>query len=224
MINIETINSANGEVNASAPAGYARRVRASVAFPDGLSADEVRRELALMLGSRDFPASERNRRVLQYLIEAAIEGRDGDMNAYLIATRVYGRPQNFNPIKDPIVRIEMSRLRRDLEVYYLKGGGGRALRISIPKGAYFPQVTRATPSRTMADGASASPFLIAVLRASLAAWSGAQEVAAAAWQDLLLADPSMVANLHDSVAREVGDEGVTQMIVEGALRAARQTS
>jgi hypothetical protein len=105
----------------------------------------------------------------------------------------------------------------------LKGGGGRALRISIPKGAYFPQVTRATPSPTMADGAPASPFLVAVLRTSLLAWSGAPN-AAAAWQDLLLADPNLLANLQTSVIREVGDDEVAKLIVEGVLRAARRTT
>jgi hypothetical protein len=188
-------------------------------FSEGLPVEEIRRELSLMLASSDFPASERNRRVLQYIVECALQERVDDISAYHIATRVYGRGENFDAVTDPIVRIEVSRLRRDLEMYYLKAGRLSPLCLSIPKGRYFPKVARAT-----SDKASVSPFLVVVLRVSLCAWSGAQDAAAAAWQDLLLADPALLANLQASVIREVGDEEVVKMIVEGVLRAARKTT
>lgn len=109
-------------------------------------------------------------------------------------------------------------------MYYLKAGRLSPLRFSIPKGRYFPKVARAVPARAASDEAPAGPFLVSVLRASLCAWSGAQDAAAAAWQDLLLADPALLANLHASVVREVGDKEVAKMIVEGVLRAARKTT
>ena len=119
----------------------------------------------------------------------------------------------------------MARLRRDLELYYLKSGARNPLRLSIPKGRYLPKVTRALAhAATMPSGGStASPFLVSVLRTSLLAWSGAPN-AAAAWQDLLLADPNLLANLQTSVVREVGDDEVAGLIVEGVLRAARRST
>jgi hypothetical protein len=226
MIHVQNINASVAESKAPAEVFAPRpyrpiTTRELVNFCGDVPAEEVRQELAAMLGSRDFPCSERNRRVLQYIVECALQGRWDDITAYNIATRVYERGEDFDVVKDPIVRIEMSRLRRDMEMYYLKAGRRSPLRFSIPKGRYFPQVVRATAVRPAAESATASPFLVSVLRASLAAWSGAPDAASAAWQDLLLADPALLSNLHESVAREVGDEEVTKMIVEGVLRAAR---
>lgn len=185
----------------------------------GVSAAEVLAEVGRINASADFQGSQRNRRVLEYLVLRHLEERNDQLKPYYIATRVYGRPETFNPIKDPIVRIEMAKLRRDLEVYYLKSGAGNPLRISIPRGGYVPRVTR-VPSGGSAD-ATAGVFLVSVLRAALCAWSGDREGAAAAWQDLKLADPSWPANLQTGVSKEVGDQKVSRLIVEGALRAGR---
>ena len=224
MINLENANTLVTASESSERLTRSVWTRRPGNFGEGLPVEEIRRELSLMLASADFTASERNRRVLQYVVECALQERVQDISAYHIATRVYGRGEKFDAVKDPIVRIEISRLRRDLEMYYLKAGRLSPLRFSIPKGRYFPKVARVVPVRPTSDKASASPFLVSVLRASLCAWSGAQDAAAAAWQDLLLADPALLENLHASVIREVGDEEVTKMIVEGVLRAARKTT
>jgi hypothetical protein len=188
----------------------------------GIPAAEVSAELDRIVGSDEFPASERNKRVLRHVVQCSLEGREEKITAYDIATHVYGRPEDFNAVKDPIVRIEMSRLRRDLELYYLKGGRHNPLRLSIPKGGYFPHVIRTAEKEAPAPtgSATASPFLVTVLRAALSALGGRQEEAASAWQELLRANPSLVGNLHQSVARETGDEEVTRLIVDGVLRAA----
>jgi hypothetical protein len=193
-----------------------------VTFLQGVSVAEIAAELERVVASPDFRASERNKRVLRYIVQNTLEGNEHNITAYNFATLVYGRPTDFNPLKDPIVRIEMARLRRDLEMYYLKSGRRNPLRFAIPKGRYFLRVTR--PSKA-SDGASqaatqASPFLVSVLRASLNALAGRPEEAAAAWRDLLTANASLVSNLHESVAREIGDEEVTRLVVDGVLRAA----
>jgi hypothetical protein len=223
MITIETENTVLAETRPTAGRSHgcngigAKRANADI------PADEILAELDRIVASADFRASERNRRVLQYVVRCALEGRESEINAHAIATRVYGRAETFNPLKDPIVRIEMARLRRDLELYYLKSGARNPLRLAIPKGRYLPKVTRAAAADVRMTGASASPFLVSVLRTSLLAWSGAPE-AGAAWQDLLLADPNLLANLQSSVVREVGDEEVAKLIVEGVLRAARRNA
>lgn len=176
-------------------------------------------ELKRVVSSPDFRASPRNRRALEYLVQSYLEGREDELSAYNIATHVYRRPPGFDPIKDPIVRIEMARLRRDLEMYYLKSGARNPLQISIPKGGYVPQVSRAT--RGKSEVTVAEPFLVSVLRAAFCAWSGDGEGAAAAWQDLKLANPTWPANLQTDVSRMLGDEKVSRLVVEGALRAGR---
>jgi len=209
---------AHGRLPSSSPA----RSAASFATAADISPEAVRAELQRILASEDFRASERNRRVLQFIVDCMLEGREAEISAFNIATRVYGRGDDFDPVRDPIVRIEMARLRRDLEMYYLKSGARNLLRVTIPKGRYFARFHRVTPTEAAASGAASrvSPFLLSVMRAALCCAEGRKEEAAAAWQDLLLANPSLVANLHESVEREVGDAEVARMLVDGVFAAA----
>lgn len=105
---------------------------------DEVTAREAREELQRVIASEDFPASARNRRFLAFAVGRALENGPGGgrVSAWDIAVRVFGRPENFNPIVDPIVRIEAGKLRRDLETYYLKSGRKNPLRIELPLGGY----------------------------------------------------------------------------------------
>jgi hypothetical protein len=196
-----------------------RRAHAVPSSEEMLSATEVLAELKRVFGSADFGASPRNRRVLDYLVSRQLEGRWHELKAYHIATRVYGRPADFNPVKDPIVRIEMAKLRRRLEMYYLKSGSRNPLRIAIPKGGYVPRVTRARQSPGAAE--VNCPRLVALLRSALCAWSGDEEGAAAAWRELKQLDPTWPADLQACADRALRDEKVVRLVVEGALRAGR---
>ena len=54
------------------------------------------------------------------------------------------------------MRIEAGRLRRALDHYYLKGGAKDPIRLSIPKGSYFPSFEpRLAPTKTGGDAAAA---------------------------------------------------------------------
>ena len=107
-----------------------------------LSADP-RAELRRVLDSPDFPATPRNRRFLEFVAEKVLNGHEGRIEAHEIGTKVFGRPESFDPLTDPIVRIEAGKLRRDLETYYLKSGRRNPLRIELPRGGYRPQFTSA---------------------------------------------------------------------------------
>ena len=110
-----------------------------------VSAGAVRAELARILASPHFDASERNRHFLSHVVEEALAGRTNRVKAYAIATEVFGRDPKFDPQLDSIVRIEAGRLRRSLERYYLTGGRTSSLCIDIPRGGYSPVFTRAKP-------------------------------------------------------------------------------
>jgi adenylate cyclase len=97
----------------------------------------VRAYLPTLIGSSDFDASERNRRFLSYVIEETLEGRADRIKAYSIALAAFDRGEDFDPLTDPIVRIEARRLRQSLEHYYLTAGKSDPIRIDIPKGSYF---------------------------------------------------------------------------------------
>ncbi|WP_119302022.1 tetratricopeptide repeat protein [Dongia deserti] len=106
----------------------------------GLDTALVLEQLQRIIDSKDFDASERNRRFLRYVVEEMLAGRGERIKAYNIATSVFGRDESFDPQSDPIVRIEASRLRRSLDRYYLTAGRDDVIRITIPKGSYAPSV------------------------------------------------------------------------------------
>ena len=127
-------------------------------------ADEVRQELQRVLASDGFDASERNRRFLSYVVEETLAGRADCIKAYTIALAAFDRGDDFDPLSDPIVRIEAGRLRRSLDHYYLTKGLSDPVRIDIPKGAYVAAFTyrdtswqEASPSTSAPPAASPSP-------------------------------------------------------------------
>lgn len=102
----------------------------------GVAPVGVRTQLARILASPAFDASERNRRFLEHVVEETLAGRGERIKAYGVALEVFGRDESFDAQSDPIVRIEASRLRRSLERYYLLAGQQDPVRIEIPKGGY----------------------------------------------------------------------------------------
>ena len=97
---------------------------------------EICDHLQKVLACADFDASERNKRFLSYVVSETLEGRGNRIKAYNIALGVFDREADFDPLSDPIVRIEAGRLRRSLELYYLTAGRADRIRINIPKGSY----------------------------------------------------------------------------------------
>jgi TolB-like protein/tetratricopeptide (TPR) repeat protein len=124
-----------------------------------ISPDAVREALSKISASGGFTATERSRKLLAYLVSETLAGRGGRIKAYCIGTVVFGRPESFDPQKDPIVRIEAARLRRDLEHYYLTDGSEDQVVIDIPKGGYVPRFHLRSPSA--AAGTSEVPAAIA---------------------------------------------------------------
>ena len=112
--------------------------------PEGspVSEEETTAELERVLTDPKFRCSERNKRFLRYVTEKVFEGATDKIKAYSIAVDVFGRPTNFDPIIDPIVRIEAMRLRSALSHYYEVHAQQSLLRIDLPKGGYVPTISR----------------------------------------------------------------------------------
>lgn len=98
----------------------------------------MRREIEQILSNGDFDASRRSRDFLRFIVDEALAGRGDDLTQASIATRVFGRRDDFDPVVDPIVRIQAGRLRRSLERYYLLSGKHDPVRIQLPRGTYVP--------------------------------------------------------------------------------------
>ena len=107
--------------------------------------DEVRHQLARILGSPEFVVPERARGFLRYVVEQTLTGHADRLKGYTIATAVFERDASFDAQADPVVRVEAGRLRRALERYYLVAGQADPVLIDIPKGGYVPTFSRRAP-------------------------------------------------------------------------------
>jgi TolB-like protein len=102
------------------------------------SPEAAREQLARIVASPDFAASDRVRRFLRYVVEETLAGRADRLKGYSIGLAVFDRDESFDSQADPVVRIEAGRLRRALERYYLLCGQDDPILIEIPKGTYVP--------------------------------------------------------------------------------------
>ena len=94
---------------------------------------------------------------LEYIVNETLAGRGDRLKGYNIAVEVFDRPETFDPVVDPLVRIEAARLREKLREYYDTDGQADPVRIELPKGTYTPQIAFQQPAApdTRRDGAVA---------------------------------------------------------------------
>jgi Tol biopolymer transport system component len=99
----------------------------------------VLQQLELMLGRRTFRSGARSATLLKFLVTETLEGRADRLKDYTLGAEALGRGDDFDPRTDPIARVEASRLRSRLELYYATEGAADPVIISLPKGGYVPQ-------------------------------------------------------------------------------------
>ncbi len=90
--------------------------------------------LQKILTSSEFVNSEKNKRLLTFLINASIKKQI--LKEYDIAEKVFDRDAGFDPGADTIVRVSMHNLRTKLERYYEKEGEKDKIHVVIDKGHY----------------------------------------------------------------------------------------
>lgn len=96
----------------------------------------IYQQLENITNSDTFQNAPRMCDLLRYVVKEEIEGRSDRLKQFTIAVEVFGRDQSFDSQSDPIVRVQMGRLRRALETYYLTLGKDDAVIFDIPKGSY----------------------------------------------------------------------------------------
>lgn len=109
-----------------------------------LAAPEVQAELSRILASPLFCKAYRASRLLRYLVEKAQAGAVRETNEYAIGIEVFARDAaSYSTGEDPIVRVQVGRLRERLKCYYAGEGGRNPIRVRIPLGSYLPRFERA---------------------------------------------------------------------------------
>ena len=100
----------------------------------------IGKQLERILSSEIFKQSQRRRRFLAYIVGEALAGRAERLKGYTIALDVFDRPSSFDPLVNPIVRMEAGRLRDKLRDYYELIGRFDPIVVELPRGAYEPKI------------------------------------------------------------------------------------
>jgi len=143
--------------------------------------DQYFRQVERLANSSVFHSSESLRKLLRYLARHAIEHPGTPLKEYQIATEEFGRPSDFDPAVDSMVRVQAGRLRTKLVEYYATEGIEDPIRIELHKGAYTlsfrhrqpgevpPQLTQAAESDLQQAAQIGVPrnWLIAVVTLSI---------------------------------------------------------
>lgn len=119
---------------------------------DPIQDGEVRSACEEILASSLFFNAPRMNRLMRFLVDKAMSGAVWDTGEYSVGIEVFDRdPSTYNTSKDPIVRVQVGRLRKRLQAYYASSGLDADIEISIPVGSYMPVIRRrdivSTPNR-----------------------------------------------------------------------------
>jgi len=117
-------------------------VAASVPSPQA-----IRAQLAHIVAGAAFRANPRPTALLTYVVEKALEGRTSEIKQTTIGSEVFGRPADYDPRRDSVVRSVARVLRAKLNEYYLNDGAGDPVRIELPKGSYVPLFAQLDPQQ-----------------------------------------------------------------------------
>jgi adenylate cyclase len=124
---------------------------------------DLREELDRVLSSACFARSERVSKLLRFLVERRLEGRESELKESSIGVEVFGRKPDYDPKLDSTVRSEAVRLRARLSKYYSSEGSRNPLLIELPKGAYVPRFRQAEAPPEVRQAGVRRPWLAAAL-------------------------------------------------------------
>ena len=119
--------------------------------PGQLSHAAVRPQLEKVLSSPTFAQAPMLRRLLQYLAEHTLEGRERQLKEYAIGVDVFRRGEAFDPRTDTIVRVQARRLRLKVAEYYAGEGQHDPIVIQLQKGRYGVRWRLARPAEAVPD-------------------------------------------------------------------------
>ena len=74
-----------------------------------------------LLSDAEFARSPSMSKLLRFLVDYKLSGSSTPLKAYTIAVDALGRDENFDTQTDSYPRVQMGRLRRMLDNFYLHG-------------------------------------------------------------------------------------------------------
>jgi hypothetical protein len=100
-----------------------------------LAHDQVQR----IATSKTFRSAPTLQQLFRFLATKTLEEHPEEIKEYTIGVEALGRRPDFDPKTDPIVRVQVYRLRQKLKEYYDLEGSEDSIFVEIPKGHYLPR-------------------------------------------------------------------------------------
>ena len=108
---------------------------------DAVTSAELFAQLDRILESSSFVSARRASHLLRYLVTAAVTCPLKLLSEYVIGIDVFRRdPATYSTVSDPIVRVQLGRLRTRLDGYYRDEGRQDPIRIRLPLRTYLPRI------------------------------------------------------------------------------------
>ena len=111
-------------------------------------------QIEKLLSSHALHGSESLCKLLRYLATLSLDHPGSSPKEYQIATEVFGRPQDFDPHVDSMVRVQAGRLRTKLAEYYASEGLDDPVLVEVPKGTYALKFQQRTKNQSRASAAT----------------------------------------------------------------------
>lgn len=134
----------------------------NAALPDArpvlsLEEEAIRFQLAQILASPEFRASQRCQEFLRFVVEQSLAGHADSLKERTIGVEAFGRAADYETNVDGVVRIKASEVRKRLSLYYAGSGKAAKVVIDLPVGSYVPNfAARDSSSNGSAEGRSKS--------------------------------------------------------------------
>lgn len=156
----------------------------------------VRTQAERVLASDRFGRSARSSALLRYVVDETLAGRGDRISATTIAQDVLGKGADFDSGSDPLVRVQMGRMRALLASWYDDHPGEASVCIRVPKGTYQPVFEPMGPDAAGAGAAAAGTAGQDTARAG-AAGTGTARIGTAANDS-----PALAAPMADGAGRQ----------------------
>lgn len=103
-------------------------------------------------------------RLLRFVVDETLRGQGAQLKETRLGLEVFGRrAESYDAAIDPIVRVQMGRLRARLRAYYERPGAADPVIIEVPPGSYVPVFRLREAAKRQSADATGPAHRIAVL-------------------------------------------------------------
>ena len=125
--------------------------------PSGLEMDPRWLSVQRLINTESLAKATRLSSFLQYIVERFLRGRTEEITEQQIGVHVFGRPTDYNPGDDNIVRQTARQLRQRLALYYQEEGRSEQIQVVVPRGGYIPHFQYMSEATNPSEFVDATP-------------------------------------------------------------------